>query len=168
MEKLAAVEEAKALMEVAKDWPIWKWLTEKPKVRAAADRGTAALDERDRAVKATWTEDLRNAYAELELSNADADDPFAASEYEFVKQLAQDVDESVKLLARRVKEADDIAYEARMTAEETFDHAERRMSASMARKGAEQAIEAYELRYRAIAESEAAQRQCATDPASSS
>jgi hypothetical protein len=161
MEKLAAVEEAKALMQDAKDWPIWKWLTEKPRVRATADRGTAALDEHDRAVKQTWSDDLRNAYAELEVESAGDDDPFAAAEYEYVKQLAQNIGERTRLAARRVKEADDLAYEARMLAEETFAQAERRVSASLARKGAEQAIRAYDLRYKAIAESEAAQRESA-------
>ena len=45
-----------------------------------------------------------------------------------------------------------------MTAERTFDEAERRLSASLARRGAEEAIAAYDVRYAAIAEAEAAQR----------
>jgi len=40
-------------------------LTEKRKVRAIADKGTAALNEAERQVKIRWREDLRNAYAEL-------------------------------------------------------------------------------------------------------
>jgi hypothetical protein len=47
-----------------------------------------------------------------------------------------------------------------MTAEETFDRAERRLSVSMARQGAEQACQAYELRYAAIQEAEEAQAAC--------
>jgi hypothetical protein len=45
-----------------------------------------------------------------------------------------------------------------MLAEETFAQAGRRLSASLARQGAEKASEAYDLRHQAIAESEAAQR----------
>lgn len=158
MEKLAAVEEAKALMTVAKDWPIFKWLTEKRRVRAIADKGTAALDEMDRRIKSSWPADLRNAYAMLVPPPADLDDPFAASEYEFLKQQADGIPPAIRQIAQRVKEADDIAYKARMSAERTFDDAERRLSASLARRGAEEAIQAYDLRYRALEAAEAASR----------
>lgn len=156
MQKLPAVEEAKTLLTVAKDWSILKWLTEKKRVRTVADRGTAALDDMDRLVKSGWPEDLRSAYAALTVPDLTDDDPYAAAEYEFSKQQAQAIPESVKQVAQRVKTADDIAYRARMKAEDTFDEAERRMSASMARQGAEQALEAYDLRYDAIAEAEKA------------
>jgi len=158
MEKLKPVEEAKALLTVAKDWSILKWLAEKKRVRHVADTGTAALDQAEQKVKITWNEELRNAYAELCAPSAADDDPFAAAEYEFIKQQTGAIAEAIKAAARRVKDADDQAYSARMTAEKTFDDAERRLSASLARKGAEQAIDAYELRYRAIEEAEAAQR----------
>lgn len=152
MQKLPAVEEAKALLTIAKDWSILKWLTEKKRVRAIADKGTAALDELEKQVKSTWSEDLRNAYAELTVPAYDSDDPYAAAEYEFIRQQTGAIPEAIRAAARRVKEADDIATRARNTAENTFDDAERRLSAALARRGAEQAIEAYDVRYKAIAE----------------
>jgi len=150
MEKLIAVEEAKALLTIAKDWSILQWLAEKRKVRTIADKGTAALNAAERQVKSGWSEDLRNAYAELSVPPEDSDDPFAAAEYEFIKQQAGAIPEAIRAAAQRVKEADDIATRARMNAEKTFDDAERRLSASMARRGAEEAIEAYALHYKAI------------------
>jgi hypothetical protein len=133
-------------------------------VRAVADRGTAALDELEKQVKAGWREDLRDAYAEL-AAPADADDdPFAAAERQFLQQQAQGLPGHIRALAKRVKEADDVAYRARMTAEETFDLAERRLSATLARRGAEEALAAYDLRYAAIAEAEAAQIASSGDP----
>jgi hypothetical protein len=154
MEKLVAVEEAKALLSVAKDWSILKWLAEKKRVRRVADLGTAALDQAEQKVKAAWSESLRKAYADMSAASAEDDDPFAAAEQEFAKQHASEIPEHVRVAILRVKEADDIAYQARMTAERTFDDAERHLSASMARKGAEQAIAAYDVRYKAIAEAE--------------
>lgn len=148
MQKLAEVEEAKALLSVAREWSIMRWLTEKRRVRTIADRGTAALDAAERQVKAAWTEQLNNAYAEL--CTPPDDDPFAVAEFEFVKQQANGIPESIRETARRVKVADDAAYEARMRAERTFDEAERKLSASMARRGADEAIQSYELRYTAI------------------
>ena len=64
----------------------------------------------------------------------------------------------VKLVAAQVKEADDRAYEAHMDAEETFDEAERHLSAAMAREGAEKAIESWILHEKAIRKAEAAAR----------
>jgi hypothetical protein len=154
MEKLAPVEDAKALLSSARDWSIVRWLAEKRRVRRIADGGTAALDEAERQIKSGWTEQLINAYAEL--CTPDYDDPFAVSEFEFIKQQADGIPESIKEVARRVKEADDKAYEARMRAEHTFDEAERKLSAALARRGADEAIQAYEIRYAAIAAAEAA------------
>jgi len=156
MQKLAAVEEAKALMTVGKDWSILKWLAEKRHVRRVADAGTAALDEAERQMKSTWSAELKNAYAECAAPASIDDDPFAAAEYEFSKQRAGVIPAPIRAAARRVKDADDRAYRARMTAEKTFDDAEHRLSGSIARRGAEQAIEAYDLRYEAIAEAQKA------------
>ncbi len=142
MKKLPEVEQAKALMEVAKDWSIWRWLTEKRRVRETADRGTAALDEADEALKASWPHDLTAAYKALAAGRK----PKPA------------IPEPIRIAAAKVKEADDEAYAARMDAENTFEEAERRMSASLAREGARKAIEAYDLRERALRKSEAAMR----------
>jgi hypothetical protein len=47
---------------------------------------------------------------------------------------------NLKAFASRLKPEDDDAFQARMSAEATFDEAERRMSVSLARQGCEQAI----------------------------
>jgi hypothetical protein len=154
MQKIDSVEEAKALLASAMDWSILRWLAEKRRVRGVADRGTAALDAEERRIKSTWPEELTNAYAALCPSSDD--DPYAAAEHEFILQQARDIPEDIRAAARRVREADEIATSARLAAEQMFDDAERRMSAAMARRGAELAIDAYEVRYVALAEAEAA------------
>jgi hypothetical protein len=154
MKTIDSVEEAKAFMASAMEWSILHWLAEKRKARKIADGGTAALDDEERRIKSTWPEDLTNAYAAL--CPPSDDDPYAAAEHEFAKQQAENIPEKIRELALRVKRADDEATRARLTAEQTFDDAERRMSASLARRGAELAIEAYDIRYKALAEAEAA------------
>jgi hypothetical protein len=65
------------------------------------------------------------------------------------------VDVKIKLAVKRVKEADDEAEAARLDAEDTFDEAERRLSAGMAREGTQKAIDSWELRKTAIRKAEA-------------
>ena len=60
-----------------------------------------------------------------------------------------------KLIAKKVKEADDEAYRARQDAENTFDEAERQMSTSLAREGCRKAIHGWELHEKAIQKAEA-------------
>jgi len=62
MKKLAPVEEAKALFNEAREWGTWRWLTEKRRVRTAADVAWEALEEVEKGVKASWNDDLRKAY----------------------------------------------------------------------------------------------------------
>ena len=64
MQKLAAVEEAKTLLDVAKDWGVWKWLTEKKRVRSTADIAWEALEEYEKKVRDSWSDDLKKAYQE--------------------------------------------------------------------------------------------------------
>jgi hypothetical protein len=156
METLAAVEEARALFTIAREWSIVRWLAEKRRVRETADRGTAALDELERLVKSTWSDELKSAYASCADESVADDDPFAAAEREFACGQALAIREDLIAAARRVRDADDTAYKARMAAERTFEQAEWRLSAAVARRGADEAIRAYDLRYRAIAEAEAA------------
>ena len=59
-------------------------------------------------------------------------------------------------LARRVKQVDDESQRAHATAEDTFAQAERRLSVSLTKRGASEAILAYDLNYKAIDEAEAA------------
>jgi maltose-binding protein MalE len=138
MRKLTEVEEARALMTEAMDWSVMKWLREKKRVRKTADRANDALDALNREVKASWSEDLKAAYQQLQSKGAPAGDPQIAT---FVK---------------RVKEADDEAYRARMDAEDTFDEAEKQLSAAMAREGCRKAIHSWELHEKAIRKAEGA------------
>jgi hypothetical protein len=121
MQKLAAVEEAKALFEEAKDWGVWRWLTEKARARRTADAAWAALEACETKVRGSWSADLKRAY------KAEA----------------------------RLKEADAEANEARLAAEAQFDEADRRMSTSMARDGAQMAIDAWVMREKFIRKLEA-------------
>jgi hypothetical protein len=158
MQKLAAVEEAKALMNVAKDWGVWRWLMEKKKVRGAADKAVDALGDLEKNVKASWSDDQKKAYRELEAQATLDRNPRAKRQYEKAKEEAKNVGPQIKLAVRRVKEADDEAYDARMDAEKTFDEAERLLSASMAREAAQKAIDSWDLREKAIRKAEALTR----------
>ena len=146
MRKRDTVEEAKALLNQGKEWGTFRWLTEKKRVRAAADAAWADLEEVEKSIKASWSDDLRKAYRELQ----------SASKKNIEE--AKDVDPELKQFAAKLKQEDDEAFQARMTAEETFDEAERRMSPALARRGSEEAIEAYEMRERFIRRAEAAKR----------
>jgi len=158
MQKLISVEEAKTLMNEAMDWSVWHWLLEKKRVRAAADRANAALDELYDKVKASWSDDLAKAYRELEAEAGADEDPKAKRQYHKAKEEAAGVAAEIKLLAKRVKDADDEAVDTHWDAEDTFDEAERRLSAAMAREGAKKAIQSWELREHAIRKAEAARR----------
>lgn len=158
MQKLIPVEEAKELMNQAKDWSVWRWLTDKSKVRAAADKAVETLSDAEKKVKASWDDDLKKAYRELEAHAAIDSNPKSKRQYEKAREEAKRIDPKTKLAVQRVKEADDEAYRARMDAEQTFDDAERKMSASLAREGARKAIESWELREKAIRKAEALAR----------
>jgi hypothetical protein len=158
MHKLIEVEEATALMNKAKDWSVWRWLLEKRRVRAAADRAVDALGEAAKKVKSAWSDDLKKAYREIEAQQAFEKNPRSKQRFEKAKEEAKGVDLQVKLAVQKVKEAEDEAENARLDAEDTFDRAERQLSASMARQGAQQAIDSWELRMKAIRKAEALAR----------
>lgn len=158
MHKLPAVEEARAVMSEGMEWGVFRWLSEKKRVRKIADAATAALDEADDQTKATWPESLKKAYREVELSFEADGNPKAKKLYEKAVKEAEGVDPRLKELARKVKEADDIAYDARMDAEELFAEAERKLSISMTKQGAQRALDTYDLREKAIRKAEAAHR----------
>ncbi len=158
MHKLIAVEEARRILNIGKDWSIWRWLLEKRKVRTAADAGTAALDGLEKKVKAGWSPELKKTYRELQAEAAVNGNARARRQHESVKEEAVGIDPALRLAARKVKEADDKAYEVRMDAEALFAEAERRLSGSLAREAAERALEAYDLREKAIRRAEAAGR----------
>jgi hypothetical protein len=155
MHKLTPVEEAKTLFEEAKDWGVWGWLTDKRRVRQSADRAWEALDECEGKVKASWSDDIQKAYRELEAQAAANADGRAKRSYEKAREEAKDVDPEIKTAVQRLKKADEEAYKARMDAEAQFDEAERRLSSSMAREGAQMAIDAWLLREKFIRKMEA-------------
>jgi hypothetical protein len=143
MHKLAPVEEAKALFQEAKDWSVWRWLAEKKKVRRTADAAWEALETCEEKAKAGWVEEWLQAY--LDLSRNGRSKPH--------RHVA--VDPELKAALNRLLEADEEARQARDAAEAQFDEADRRVSASMAREGAQMALDAWELRERFIRKAEA-------------
>lgn len=145
-------------MKDGMEWSVWRWLKEKKRVRIAADKATESLDEADAQTKETWPEALKKAYREVELLGALDGNPKIRKAYEKARDEAVDIDPKIKAEAAKVREADNIAYDARMTAEETFAEAERLLSPKLCRQGAQQAIEAYDLREKAIRRAEAARR----------
>jgi hypothetical protein len=54
MHKLVPVEDAKTLFNEAKDWSVWRWLTEKKHARTTADAAWEALETCEEKVKAAW------------------------------------------------------------------------------------------------------------------
>ncbi len=159
MRKLPQVEAARSLLEEAKDWGVWKWLTDKQTVRDTADKAWEAFDELEKEVKSGWSDDLRKAYAELEAEAGVAEGGAPAKrKYEKARKDAAGVDEKTKAAAKKLKEADDEAYRLRMEAERMFVEAEKRMSTSMAREASQVAIDAYNLREKAMRKAETAAR----------
>lgn len=158
MQKLIPVEEAKTLMKEAINWSLWGWLTQKRKLRTTADTAWEALDELEKQVKAAWSDDLKAAYREAELGASADGNARARRQYEKAKEDAKDVAPEIKLAVQKWKEADEVAYAARMEAEETFDEADRRLSTSMACEGAQQAIDAWEMREKLIRKAESLAR----------
>ena len=151
MRKLLEVEDAKALMNAAMDWSLFTWLWEKKSVRETADKANAVLDRLNRKIKAGWREDLTAAYQQLV-----AESNGRGQRRKSDGQPSQVIDPEVKLLARKVKDADDEAHRARMDAEATFDEADRQLSVRLAREGCQKAIRSWELHEKAMRKAEAA------------
>jgi len=147
MTKLPEVETAKALMNEAMGWSVMKWLREKKKVRKTADQANAALDLCSEKVKQGWTDGVHDAYEALLAQKT----PGRGS-----KKTAHAIAPEVALLAKKIKEADDEAYRARMDAEATFDEADRQLSTVLAREGCRKAIHAWDLHEKAIHKAESA------------
>jgi len=154
MRKLPAVEDARAIMTEGTQWGVWKWLLEKKRVRAIADEARAALDQLEVKVKATWSDDLKIAYNQLVSQDGDVKQARQKAKLG-KKQVAPKIDSHVMTIVKRVKEADDDAYNAHEDAEDLFAEAEKRMSTSMARDAAGKALEAYDLHEAAIRKAEA-------------
>ena len=154
MRKLPAVEDARAIMTQGMEWGVWKWMLEKKHVREIADVARAALEELETKVKTSWDDDWKVAYNQLVSQNGDAKQLRRKAKSEG-KTVAAKVDSQTLAAVRRVKNADDDAYNAHEDAEDTFAEAEKQMSTSMAREGARKALEAYDLHEAAIRQAEA-------------
>jgi hypothetical protein len=148
MEKLPEVETAKALMTEAVTWSVMRWLREKKRVRKTADQANAALDQLSEAIRQRWPDQVRTAYEALVAQNART----AARNHETPPPPVSAPEAT--LIAKKVKEADDEAYRARMDAEEAFDQAEKQLSTSLARDGCRKAIHSWELHEKAIRKAE--------------
>lgn len=135
------------------DWGVWKWLLEKKRVRAIADEARAALDEAEKKVKATWSDDLKIAYNQL-VSQDDSGNRARKNSKPVTKPETHKIDPKIVAAVERVMEADDEAYNAHEDAEDAFAEAEKRMSTSGAREGARMALVAYDLHEEAIRKAE--------------
>ena len=151
MKKLEAVEEARAIMTAGKEWGVFKWLMEKRKVRGIADRATAALNDAEDKVKATWSDELKKAYNHLATQDGEATKGKQSAK-------AKAFDPEVLAIAQKVLEADEETERQRLDAEDTFAEGERQLSTAMAREGAGKALATYDLHEKAIRKAEAAAR----------
>lgn len=140
MRKLSQVEEAKALMKEAVGWSVFKWLFERRRVREIAEEANAALDKLNHDIRSRWKREIVSAYQNLA---KDGRGWRAGSD-------AADCDPEVLLFAKKVKDADDAAHRARITAENTFNLAERQLRTDLAREGCRQTIHSLELHEKAI------------------
>jgi hypothetical protein len=157
MRKLPAVEDARAIMTEGTQWGVWKWLLEKKRVREIADVARAALDQFEMKDKATWGDDLKIAYNQLVSQDGDVKQARQKAKLG-KKETAPKIDSHVMTVVKRVKEADDDAYNAHEDAEDLFAEAEKRMSTGRAREAARKALEAYDLHEAAIRKAEALAR----------
>src|SRR5664279_5863741 len=101
MKKLEAVEEARVIMTAGTEWGVFKWLMEKRKVRGIADRATAALNDAEDKVKATWSDELKRAYNYLATQNLDAGNGKRAAKS---KTAAEPRDPELLAIAQKVLE----------------------------------------------------------------
>ena len=153
MKKLPAVEEARAVMTEGMGWSVWKWLMEKKRVRVIADKAVDAFDEVETRVKAGWSDELKIAYNNLVAEDEKPSPKNGTAKA--ARKAGATLDAELVKAIQRVKEADDIAYDARMDAEDLFAEAEKRLSISMTKQGAAKALESYDLREAAIRKAEA-------------
>jgi len=144
MKKIPEVEEAKEIMTAAQEWGVFRWLTEKRKVRLAADNCNDALARAEKRVIESWPDEMRAAYDEL--------GAVANGKRRRGKKIDADILETV----RKIKDALDDAERVRLDAEDIFDRADRALSTSMAKEGTARAIEAWEMREKAIRKAESA------------
>ncbi len=151
MKRLPEVEAAKTLMTEAMTWSVMKWLREKKRVRKTADEANAALDRLRDELKKRWPDNVKVAYETLAMQMVGSDHAEPTQR----RRPSTGIDPEAMVIARKMKEADDEAFGARMSAENAFDEAERLLSTSRAREGCQKAIRSWELHENAIRKSEA-------------
>ncbi len=139
MNSLKEVEQARAIMKEAQEWSVLRWLSEKKKVRRAADAANAALRRQHEELKAEWPADLRRAYETLA-----------------AKSKTDGFTEETVQLAKKLLQADTKANAAHEQAEATFAEAEKRLSTMMARQGCAEALRSWDLLEEANAKAAAA------------
>jgi len=154
MKKLSAVEDARAIMKEGMEWGVWKWLTEKKRVRALADEARVELDDLEMKVKSEWPDEYKLAYYQLVADDGDSNHP-RKNGRSAKGAVAVKCDPKILAAVQKIKEADDEAYNAHEDAEEMFADAERKMSTSGAREGARMALVAYDTHEAAIRKAEA-------------
>ncbi len=150
MKKLPEVDAAKALLTEATAWSVMRWLREKKRVRQTADAANAILDEVGQAVKDGWPESVRAAYETL-ATPASGSSKAALTHR---TSISSPTNGETLSIAKKIKQADDEAYRARMDAEDTFDDAEKKLSTALAREGCRKAIQSWELQEKAIRNAE--------------
>ena len=157
MKKLPEVEAARAIMKEGMDWGVWKWLTEKKRVREIADEARAALDDLELKVKSSWPDEYKLAYNDVVSDEGPAKRPRKGARNAKGGKTAAAVKADPKIVTavKAVADADDEAYNAHEDAEEMFAEAERKMSTSGAREGARMALVAYDKHEAAIKKAEA-------------
>ncbi len=133
MRTLREVELARALMTEAIDWSVMKWLTEKRRVRRAADKANDTLNAVEQEIRTGWSPSFTEVYQKSIAGNPE-----------------------LKNLAAKIRAEHDAANQLRLKAEETFDVAEKRLSTAMARDGCRQAIEGWDHHVEAIRLAESA------------
>ena len=140
MQKLIAVEKAKTLMNEAKDWSIWHWLLTSGGVPL-----TYSVDGATNTLVTTIPMGVGSYYIAV--------NPVTNLVYTVVY-----VGGPSGFQLYVLDGSGPHAEQARLDAEATFDEAERRLSADMARQGAQKAIDSWALREKAIRRAEALAR----------
>ena len=128
MPKIKEVEQARAVMKEAEGWSVLRWLSEKKKVRRAADAANAALQVQHESLMSQWPPDLRKAYEAVA-----------------AKTNVETFNAETLRLAKSLHQADLKANAAHEQAEATFAEAEKRLSTMMARQGCADARHSWDL-----------------------
>ncbi len=140
-------------MTEAMEWSVMKWLREKKRVRRTADEANAVLDHLSADLKLHWPDRLKAASDTL---GTDAGVLNFHALPDAQKKKLPVTDAESLATARKIRDADEEAFRARMDAERTFDDAEKQLSTRLAREGCLKAIRSWELKEKAIRKSEEA------------